>query len=235
MRVAVVTGASRGLGRQTAIALARAGYKVAVNYFHSPKEAEEVVHSIRFPAMGVKADVGSLSDVKEMAQKVYREWGRVDVLINNAGIVMDGVMMRYGEDEWDEVMRVNLKGCFNTVTSFVPLMIRSGGGHITNISSFSGLRGKAGQAAYSASKASIIGLTVTLAKELAQYNIRVNSVLPGYMPTDTGTHAESAMERAKEESVLHRLSDTEEVAGFITYLVATETITGQVFRLDSRI
>jgi 3-oxoacyl-[acyl-carrier protein] reductase len=235
MKVAVVTGASRGLGRQTAIALAGAGYKVAVNYFHSPKDAEEVVRSAGFHAMAVKADVGSMTDVREMAQRVDREWGRVDVLINNAGVAMDGLMMSYNEDDWEEVMRVNLRGCFNTVTSFVPLMIRSGGGHITNISSYSGLRGKEGQAAYSASKASIIGLTVTLAKELAQHNIRVNSVLPGYMPTAMGMHADRAMKKAREESVLHRLADIEEVAGFVSYLVETETVTGQVFRLDSRI
>ncbi len=235
MQVAVVTGASKGLGRQTAIALGRSGYRVAVNYHHSPKEAEEVVLGVGVQSTTVKADVGSFQDVEEMARKVFDKWGRIDVLINNAGITRDGLMINYGEDDWDEVLRVNLKGCFNTAKSIAPLMMQSGGGHIINISSHSGLRGKAGQAAYSASKASVIGLTYSLAKELGAYNIKVNCVLPGYMPTEMGMHAEGALKKAREESILGCLSDPEEVAEFIVYLVTTETVTGQVFCLDSRV
>jgi 3-oxoacyl-[acyl-carrier protein] reductase len=235
MPVAVVTGASRGLGRRTAIALARAGYSVGINYFHSAKEANEVVFSPGISSMAVKADIGNLHDVEKMAQRVHQQWGRIDVLVNNAGIARDGLMMGYFEHDWDEVMRVNLKGCVNTVKSFAPLMIQSGGGHIINISSYSGLRGKAGQAAYSASKASVIGFSYSLARELGRYNIKVNCILPGYMPTEMGMSAEEAMKTTKEESILHRLSDPEDVVRFITYLVTTETITGQVFCLDSRI
>lgn len=235
MRVAVVTGASKGLGKEAALALGRAGYNVAVNYYHSPKEAEEVVLGTGTQSMVVKADVGSFRDAADMAGKVFAEWGRIDVLINNAGITRDGLMIKYREEDWDEALRVNLKGCFNTVKAIAPLMIRSGGGHIINVSSRSGLRGKSGQAAYSASKASVIGFTSALAKELGEYNIKVNCVVPGYMPTEMGVRAEEAMKRAREESLLRCLSDTGEVAGFIAYLVTTETITGQVFRLDSRV
>jgi 3-oxoacyl-[acyl-carrier protein] reductase len=234
-KVAVVTGASRGLGREIAFTLSRAGYHVAVNYHLSKKEADEVVRSMSLPAMAIKADVGDLREVGEMAKEVHEKWGRIDVLINNAGIAKDGLVIRYEEADWDEVMRVNLKGCFNTVKSFVPFMIASGGGHIIHISSYSGLRGKAGQAAYSASKASVIGLTVTLAKELAEYNIKVNTLLPGYMPTQMGSKATEAMKKASEESILGTLSNPEEVSGFIAFLVNTCTVTGQVFSLDSRI
>lgn len=188
-----------------------------------------------FPSMAIKADVGNLHEVEQMARKVYEKWGRIDLLINNAGIAKDGLVMRYEESDWDEVMRVNLKGCFNAVKSFVPFMIASGGGHIIQLSSYSGLRGKAGQAAYSASKASVIGLTVSLAKELAEYNIKVNALLPGYMPTHMGSKAKEAMKKAAAESILGTLSNPEAVAGFIAFLATTCTVTGQIFSLDSRI
>ncbi len=235
MLAAVVTGASRGLGREIALALSNAGYNVAINYNQSKREADEVVLNTALPSVSIKADIGNPHEVEEMASIVNKQWGRMDVLINNAGITRDGLIIRCNEDDWDEVMRVNLKGCFNTVKSFAPLMIQSGGGHIINISSYSGLRGRAGQAAYSASKASIIGLTVTLAKELAGYRIRVNSILPGYMATGMGMTAEEAMKKAREESVISNLSSPGEVSRFIAYLVKTDTITGQVFCLDSRI
>jgi len=234
-KVAVVTGASRGLGREIAFTLSRAGYHVAVNYHLSKKEADEVVRNMSLPSMAIKADVGNLREVGQMAREVYEKWGKVDLLINNAGIAKDGLVIRYEESDWDEVVRVNLKGCFNTVKSFVPFMISSGGGHIIHISSYSGLRGKAGQAAYSASKASLIGLTVTLAKELAEYNIRVNALLPGYMPTEMGRNAKEAMKKAAEESILGTLSNPEAVSWFIAFLANTSFVTGQVFSLDSRI
>lgn len=235
MPVAVVTGASRGLGRQTAVALEKSGYLVGVNYIHSGNEAEEGVLNTGVPSMALRADVGNLHEVEWMAEQVRQRWGRIDVLVNNAGIARDGLMMRCSEDDWDEVMRVNIKGCFHASQSFVPLMIQSGGGHIVNVSSSSGLKGKRGQAAYSASKAAVAGFSSSLAKELGGYNIRVNCIVPGYMPTDMGAGAEEAMRTAREKSVLRSLSDPEEVARFVAYLVTTKTITGQVFCLDSRI
>ena len=235
MRVAVVTGASRGLGKHIAIRLGKAGYHVAVNYCHSQRDADEVLLAMGPQSMGLRADVGMFREVEGMARRVMEEWGRVDVLVNNAGIVRDGLLIKYKEQDWDEVLRVNVRGCFNTVKCLAPLMIQSGGGHIVNISSRSGLRGRAGQPAYSASKASVIGLTRSLAGELAGSNIKVNCILPGYMATETGVRAKEALRVARRQSVLGSLSDPEEVAGFIACLVTTGGVTGQVFCLDSRI
>lgn len=230
-----MTGGSKGLGRETAITLADRGCNVALNYNRSKTEAATLVQGIGAAAIAVKADVGDLKQVIDMADIVCKKWGRVDALINNAGITRDGLLIKYKEADWDEVLRTNLKGCFNTIKAFVPLMIKSGGGHIINISSASGLKGKAGQAAYAASKAALIGLTYTMAEELGEYNIRVNAILPGYMPTAMGSEAEKAMEEAIEASVLKKLSGPCEAAAFISNFITTSSITGQIFRLDSRI
>jgi len=234
VKIAIVTGASRGLGKEIALALGRDGYSVAINYLASESEAKKTADEIR-NSMIVKADVGDLKQVEKMADAVYKKWGRVDVLINNAGITKDGLMIKLKEAEWDEILKVNLKGCFNTIKMFSHGMINSGGGHIINISSYSGLKGKEGQAAYSASKSALLGLTYTAARELAVYNIRVNALLPGYMETLMGIAAKEAMEKAKKESVTGRLSNPAEVAGFVSCLIKMENITGQVFSLDSRI
>lgn len=234
MKHVLITGASRGLGKEIATTLSKKGYKVAINYLKSEKEAERLV-SLLNNAISIKADVGEMKQVKEMGNEIRKRWGRLDTLINNAGITKDNLLIKTTPQDWDEVIRVNLKGSFNTIKVFTPLLIESGGGHIINISSYSGLRGKAGQSAYSASKSSIFGLTYTLAKELAGYNIRVNALCPGYMQTEMGLKAEEAMEKAKEESTLKRLSEPKEVAGFIAWLLETEAITGQVFMMDSRV
>lgn len=230
----LVTGAARGLGREIAIALSRAGHRVVLNYHRSGKKALELAKSLN-GAIAVKADVGDLRQVMAMEKALREGWGRLDALINNAGIAKDSLLIKTTEEDWDSVIRTNLTGCFNTIRTFAPLMAESGGGHIINISSYSGLKGKEGQAAYSASKSALLGLTVSTARELAEFNIRVNAVLPGYMPTEMGMQAKEAMEKAREMSVLGRLSEPKEVAGFISYLITTEGITGQVFSLDSRI
>ena len=235
LKVAVITGASRGLGREVALTLGKSGYNVAVNYLASEKEAMKVADEIASDTLLIKADVGDIRQVERMAETVYARWGRVDVLVNNAGITKDSLMIKLKEEEWDEVLRVNLKGCCNTIRAFSHFMIKSGGGHIINISSYSGLKGREGQAAYSASKAAVLGLTYTAAKELAEYNIRVNALLPGYMQTEMGKASEAAMTTAKMESITGKLSSPKDAAGFIVYLLTTGNITGQVFSLDSRI
>lgn len=235
MLVAVVTGASKGFGRQIGITLSKAGYHVALNFNQSKPDVNGTVGIPTENTMTVKADVGDSRQVEAMAESIYKKWGRVDAVINNAGITRDKLLVRCREDDWEEVLRVNLRGCFNTVRAFAPLLQKSGGGHIVNITSYSGVRGRAGQAAYSASKAAVLGLTCSLARELSEYNIRVNSILPGYMPTDMGKNTETAMKAALEESILKRLSDPKEAAGFIAYLLTTRNITGQAFNLDSRI
>ena len=240
----MITGASRGLGREIALTLAKSGYNVAINYLASENDAKKAAHEIGDNAFLVKADVGDAKQVEEMADAVYRKWGRVDVLINNAGITKDSLMIKLKEAEWDEILRVNLKGCFNTIRAFSRVMIKTGrpgrlaeesGGHIVNISSYSGVKGKEGQTAYSASKAALLGLTYTAARELAGYNIRVNALLPGYMQTHMGMAAEKAMSKARADSISGSLSNPKEVAGFVEYLIKTNYITGQVFSLDSRI
>ena len=235
MKVAVVTGASRGLGREIALTLGKSGYNVAVNYLASEKKAAKVADEIAADTLLIKADVGDIRQVERMSETVYARWGRVDVLINNAGITKDSLMVKMKEKDWDDVLRVNLKGCCNTTRVFSHFMIKSGGGHIINISSYSGLKGREGQAAYSASKAGVLGLTYTAAKELVEYNIRVNALLPGYMQTEMGKASEAAMTTAKMESITGKLSSPKDAAGFIVYLLTTENITGQIFSLESRI
>lgn len=232
-KVAVITGATGGLGKEIALAFYENRYMVVINYLESEKSAQEIVGAIGDTAMAVKADVSRFEDISKMAEFVYEKWGRADVLINNAGIAKDALLIKQNERDWDRIMGVNLKGAFNTIKAFAPLM--RNGGHIINISSYSGLKGKEGQAAYSASKAALIGLTKTAAIELAEYKIRVNAILPGYMPTKMGISADEALKRAKKASLLNTLSNPKEVARFIIYLAGTENITGQVFCLDSRI
>jgi 3-oxoacyl-[acyl-carrier protein] reductase len=236
MPVALVTGASRGLGRELSKALSEEGYSVALNYRAADKEAHTLLDEIAGPgALLVKADVGDAEQVERMAAEIEKKFGRLDVIINNAGITRDNLLLRQSETEWDETIRTNLKGCFNVIKALSPAIARSGGGHIVTISSYSGVKGKAGQSAYSASKAAVLGLTRCAAIEFAGHDIRVNAVLPGYMETGMGTGAEKAMGKAKKDSVLGTLSDTGEVAAFILYLLKTRNITGQVFGLESRI
>jgi NAD(P)-dependent dehydrogenase (short-subunit alcohol dehydrogenase family) len=179
-----------------------------------------------------------------MFDAVIKKWGNIDVLVNCAGITRDKLLVKETPGAWDEVLRTNLNGCFNTTKCFAglppaeaaPRRAREARSrHIVNVSSYSGLKGKAGQAAYSASKAALIGFTMAAAVELAGYNICVNAVLPGYMDTRMGSGAQAAMARAKEDSVLKRLSSPEEVASFIAGLIKLEGITGQIFALESRI
>jgi NAD(P)-dependent dehydrogenase (short-subunit alcohol dehydrogenase family) len=168
-----------------------------------------------------------------MVNRVVDKWGGVDIVVNNAGVAKDRLLIKQSEEDWDSVMVVHVKGALNLIQSCVPHM--NHGGHIINISSYSGLKGKEGQAAYSAAKAALLGLTKSAALELATRGIKVNAVLPGYMFTGMGSAATDSLELARRESLLHTLSDPLEVARFIAYLVTTKTITGQTFIFDSRI
>jgi 3-oxoacyl-[acyl-carrier protein] reductase len=231
MMVALITGGSRGLGRELAIRLCNEGYRVVVNYYKFRDNVGEQPSN----SIAIRADVGDAEAVKKMRDIIKEEYGRLDVIINNAGITRDGLLINYDEKDWDEVIRVNLKGCFNVLRYLTPLVIDSGGGDIINIGSRSGIMGKAGQAAYSASKAAVTGMTYSLAKELAPYNIRVNCIIPGYMATDMGRKSPKAMENAKRESVLKRLSETGDVATFTMAILKSRSVTGQVFSIDSRL
>jgi 3-oxoacyl-[acyl-carrier protein] reductase len=232
-RTAVVTGATGLLGRHVALAFFKNSYNVAINYLESEKQAKELLNLSENRIFNVRADVSNMNDVKDMANKIFMRFGNIDVLVNNAGITVDSLLIKYKEDDWDRVINVNLKGVFNCIKVFAPFMKR--GGHIINISSYSGLKGREGQVAYSASKAALIGLTKTAAVEFSKNNIRVNVIAPGYMPSRMGVSAEVALKKAIRESLLEVLSDPEEVANFIIYLANTKNITGQVFCIDSRI
>jgi 3-oxoacyl-[acyl-carrier protein] reductase len=234
-KVVMITGAARGLGRHLTEAFLEKGFAVAVNYLQSAASAQQLIIGREGDALAVRADVRDAAQVKNMVRQTADYFGRLDIVVNNAGITRDNLLLRQTEDEWDEVFRTNLTGCFHVIRQAVPFMISSGGGHIINISSYSGVKGKAGQTAYSASKAALIGLTLSAARELAEHNIRVNAVLPGYMMTAMGTEAIKAAGKAKEESILQTLADPSEVARCIAALSTVCGVTGQVISLDSRI
>ena len=233
-KVALITGAARGLGRHLTDSFIADGYAVVVNYLTAEVSAQELIKNRETYALAVKADVGDATQVREMLRQTNDCFGRLDVVINNAGITRDNLLLKQTEEEWDAIFRTNLSGCFHVIRAAAPIMIETGGGHIINISSYSGVKGKTGQAAYSASKAALIGLTVSSARELAEHHIRVNAILPGYMMTAMGSAAGKAAEKAKEESLLHALSEPSAIAKSIVSLASSGYITGQTISLDSR-
>lgn len=233
--VVLITGASRGLGKELALSLGKKGYSLIINYLKPRDNIEDSLSLINPYSMAIRADVGDSKAVEAMTNIILERFGRLDVIINNAGITRDGLLINYDEKDWDDVMRVNLKGCYNVIRYLTPVMIDSGGGNIINIASRSGIRGKAGQIAYSASKAAIIGMTLSLAKELAPHKIKVNCIIPGYMATDMGKKSAPAMEMAKKESIMNTLTEIRDVTLFIDTILKTDSVTGQVFSIDSRL
>jgi 3-oxoacyl-[acyl-carrier protein] reductase len=233
--VCLVTGASRGLGKAVAAEFGRNGHKVAVHYKERMNEAENVASLIR-ESMVLRADVRKSGDVTSLVNDVIQKWGVIDVLVNNAGITRESLFIKTTEKEFDDVMNANLKGAFHLTREVGRFMIKQRKGHIINIASFAGVAGKPGLAAYSASKAGVIGFTKSAARELSGYNIMVNAVLPGFMMTGMGVDStDKAKEAALKESLVKEFSRPENAAGFICYLAGLSGITGQVFNLDSRI
>lgn len=239
IRVVIVTGASRGLGRETALRFGGTAHRVAVTYLNHEAGAGEVVDRIEQSggeAVAVRADVRNAMDVDSLVSQVLGRWGRVDVLVNNAGLARDGLCIRMDEEDWDDVIGTNLRGPFLCIRAAAKAMMKQREGHIINISSIVGVQGREGQANYAASKAGLIGLTRTAAKELGRFNIKVNAVLPGYLPTDMGAElSDSIRDRILKENALGRVSDPKEVAEFIAHLSAMNNVSGQVFNLDSRV
>lgn len=237
-RVALVTGASRGIGREIAMQLASKDYLVIVNYSGSKEAAEQVVAEIK--AMGRCAvsygcDVADFEQVKEMIDYIVTEYQRIDVIVNNAGITRDNLILKMSEDEFDAVLAINLKGAFNTAKHATRYMIKQRSGRIINISSVVGITGNAGQVNYSAAKAGLIGMTKTLARELAARNITVNAVAPGFIRTDmTEKLPPLVVEQVQKEIPLKRFGTTKDVADMVTFLATNEGnyITGQVFQID---
>jgi len=237
-KVALVTGASRGIGRSIAIALGQKGVKVAVNYAGSEGRAQEVVDSIKAAgseAFAVQCDVSDIGAVQDMVQQVITTFGSMDILINNAGITKDNLIMRMKEADWDEVINTNLKGVFNTTKAATRPMMKQKQGKIINIASIGGIIGNAGQANYVAAKSGVIGLTKTTARELASRNITVNAIAPGYIATEmTEDLPEDVKASMLSQIPLNRLGDPEDVAKVALFLVsdASDYMTGQIICVD---
>lgn len=237
-KIAVVTGASRGIGRAIAIRLAGEGATVVINYNGSKEKAEEVKQEIE--GAGGKAaicqcNVADFDQCQAFIQKVIDEFGRIDILVNNAGITRDGLLMKMSEEDFDQVIETNLKGAFHTIRFASRQMLRQKSGRIINLSSVVGVTGNAGQANYAASKAGVIGLTKSAARELASRGITVNAIAPGFIETDmTSVLSEKVKEGAAAGIPLGAFGKPEDVAAAAAFLASDEAgyITGQVLHVD---
>lgn len=236
-KVAIVTGGSRGIGRAIAKVLASAGCDVVITYKSSAQQAQEVVSEISksSKAMAIQADSSKFEDAQRVVDEVLKNFGKIDILINNAGITKDNLLLRMSESEWDDVIETNLKGVFNFTKAVIKHMISQRSGKIINIASVVGLIGNPGQANYAASKAGIIGFTKALAKEVASRNIQVNVVAPGYVETEmTEKLNDEQKKRLFEMIPAKRIAKPEEIAYVVKFLASSESdyITGQVIVVD---
>ncbi|MHC4513475.1 MAG: SDR family NAD(P)-dependent oxidoreductase [Planctomycetota bacterium] len=237
-QAAIVTGGSLGIGSAVAVALAQEGVDVAVNYRRHDKEAKEVVAQIEKlgqRGLAVQADVSSHADAQAMVQKVRETFGRLDILVCNAGITWDGVIWKMTEEQWDRVITVNLKGYFNYNKAAAVLFKDQKHGKIVNISSINGIRGKFAQSNYAASKGGEIALTKTLARELGKFNVNVNVVAPGLVLTEMMEKLPAEFtSKAMDETVVGRFATPEEVADLVVFLCSDRSrhVTGEVIKID---
>ena len=237
-KVALVTGASRGIGRSIALQLAEEGYNVAVNYAGNKEKAEDVVHLIQekgVEAFAIQANVSNPDEVKAMIKEVVNQFGSVDVLVNNAGITRDNLLMRMKEQEWDDVIDTNLKGVFNCIQKVTPQMLRQKGGRIINLTSIVGAVGNPGQINYVASKAGVIGMTKTAARELASRQITVNAVAPGFIVSDmTNALNDDLKAGMKAQIPLGRFGEDTDIAHTVAFLASDKAkyITGQTIHVN---
>ncbi len=237
-KTAIVTGGSRGIGREVALRLADLGYDIAIVYIGDENEAAETVRDCE--AKGVKAkayvcNVASFEETKAVVAEIRKDFGPLWILVNNAGITRDGLIAFMKEEDWDSVLGVNLKGAFNMIRHTAALFIRNKGGRIVNISSVSGLMGNAGQANYSASKAGIVGLTKSTARELAPKGITCNAVAPGFIRTDMTKNITEDNSELLRTIPLGRMGDVSDVASAVVFLLSSPYITGEVLRVDGGI
>ncbi len=237
-KIAVITGAGRGIGRAIALQFAGYGAKVVINYRNSITQVEELLTEIKNAggeAIAVRADVSLEEEAKALLDGAAEQYGRVDILVNNAGITRDNLLMRMSEEEFDSVMNINLKGTFFCLKYAAAIMLKQRSGKIINISSVVGVTGNAGQTNYAASKAGVIGMTKSAARELASRGITVNAVAPGFIRTDM---TEVLPDKVKEANIsnipLRRFGTAQEVAGAVSFLAseAANYITGQVLQVD---
>lgn len=240
-KVALVTGASRGIGRAIVEELASQGAYVIINYSGNEQAASEVLDSIT--KMGKRAslyrcNVGNYEEVKQMIETIVKEHKTIDIIVNNAGITRDNLLLKMSEQEFDDVITTNLKGAFNTIKHASRYMLKQRSGKIINISSVSGITGNAGQANYSAAKAGIIGMTKAVAKELASRNITVNAVAPGFIQTDmTDALSDAIKEKVEDTIPLKKMGQPGDIAKMVSYLASSQGdyVTGQVFQVDGGI
>lgn len=237
-KTALVTGGTRGIGRAIVLELAAAGADVAFTYARSAEAAEEVkkeVEALGRKALSYQADAADAARADEVISDIVKEWGKLDVLVNNAGITKDTLIMRMSEAQWDDVITTNLKSVFNYSKSAVRPFMKARAGSIINISSVVGLSGNAGQTNYAASKAGIIGFSKSLAKELASRNIRVNVIAPGYIKTEmTGQLPEKVMDAIKASIPMGEAGEVQDIAAGVVFLAsdASRYITGETIRID---
>lgn len=237
-KTALVTGGSRGIGEKIVLTLADYGANVIINYSNNDEKAKKVVDEVEKigkKALAIKADISNMEEAKKLIEESYKEFDKIDILVNNAGITKDNLIMRMSEDDWDKVMNVNLKGAFNVTKSIIRKMIKQKSGSIINISSIVGLHGNAGQCNYSASKAGLLGLTKSLAKEVGKKNIRVNSIAPGFIETEmTDKLSNKVKDNYLKDIPLNKLGETSDVANTVLFLSSdlSKYMTGQVLVVD---
>lgn len=237
-KVAIVTGGSRGIGREIALTLAGYGATVAVNYCGSKEKAEAVVNEIIEKGGTAKAYQGDVSDfekAKELITEVSKEFGRIDILVNNAGITRDNLLMKMSEEEFDQVINTNLKGTFNCLKHVTRIMLKQRSGRIINMSSIVGVIGNAGQVNYSASKAGVIGMTKSMAREVASRGITVNAIAPGFIQTEmTDVLSDEVKEKLLTKIPLGRMGNVADIAETVAFLASDKAsyITGQVIQVD---
>jgi len=237
-KTCLVTGGSRGIGKAIALKLAEFGADVAVTYARSADAAnavKEEIEAMGRKAKAIQADAVDFSEAEKVINEIIEDWGKLDVLVNNAGITKDNLILRMSEDQWDDVITTNLKSIFNYSKVVARPMMKNRGGSIINISSVVGISGNAGQSNYSASKAGIIGFTKSYAKELASRNIRANVIAPGYITTDmTDALDEKVLEGIKQATPLGRAGTANEIADAVVFLASDMStyITGETIRVD---
>lgn len=237
-KCALITGATRGIGKQIAITLAKQGYNIALNYRKENEELENTkkeIEKIGVQVLAVKGDVANFENCENFVKQVIERFGQIDVLVNNAGVTKDMLLMRMKKEDFEQVIDTNLVGTFNVTKNVVPYMMKARSGRIINISSVVGISGNAGQTNYSASKAGIIGFTKSLAKEIASRNILVNAVAPGFIETNmTDVLKDDVKQEIAKNIPLKRMGTTQDVANVVKFLASDDSsyITGQVINVD---
>ena len=236
-KTALITGATRGIGKQIAITLAQAGYDIAINYRKENedlKNTKQEIEQTGAKCLTLQGDVSNYEDCEKIAKEIIQEYGKIDVLVNNAGITKDTLLMRMKKEDFEDVININLIGTFNMTKNIIPYMMKNRTGRIINISSVVGISGNAGQANYAASKAGIIGFTKSLAKEVGSRNILVNSIAPGFIETAmTDVLKEEIKEEIAKTIPLKRMGKAQDVANVVKFLASEESsyITGQVIHV----